>query len=135
MGSINKKIRNATVVKSNKITFKSMLEKMCYNTLLEQGFNPQYEPFKIQLVDFADSKIPFYDKETDKQQEKRRLLLGKNSPKLLVLKSDKMQPITYTPDFYLRYMSGKYVIGCISPSHNLSNLGEGLPNSFTLFSC
>ena len=103
MISINKKIRNATVVKSNKITFKSMLEKMCYNTLLEQGFNPQYEPFKIQLVDFTDSKVPFYDKETDKQQEKRRLLLGKNSPKLLVLKSDKMQPITYTPDFYLKY--------------------------------
>ena len=69
MVSINKKIRNATVVKSNKITFKSMLEKMCYNTLLEQGFNPQYEPFKIQLVDFADSKVPFYDKETDKQQD------------------------------------------------------------------
>ena len=44
--NVNKKIRNATVVKSNKITFKSMLEKMCYNTLLEQGFNPQYEQSK-----------------------------------------------------------------------------------------
>ena len=51
MANVNKKIRNATVVKSNKITFKSILEKMCYNTLLGQGFNPQYEPKQITLWD------------------------------------------------------------------------------------
>jgi len=100
---INKKIRNATIVKTKNITFKSMLEKMCYNTLLEQGFKPQYEPHKIHLIDFHNSNTPFYDKETDSQHKKRVKLLGKPSPKLLTLKSDKILPITYTPDFYLKY--------------------------------
>ena len=44
MPKSNKKIRNATECKSGSLTFKSQLEKMVYNTLVEQGFNPQYEP-------------------------------------------------------------------------------------------
>lgn len=99
----NKKIRNATIVKDKKITFKSMLEKMCYNTLLEQGFKPQYEPYKLKLVTFNDSLTPFYDKETNIKHKKRVELLGKPSPKLLELKSNKILPITYTPDFYIKY--------------------------------
>ena len=101
--SINKKIRNATIVKDRKITFKSMLEKMCYNTLLEQGFEPKYEPYRLNLVKFNNSLIPFYDKETNSQHKKRVELLGKPSPKLLTLKSNKILPITYTPDFYIKY--------------------------------
>ena len=45
----NKKIRNATECKSGNLTFKSQLEKSIYKTLLEQGFNPQYEPKTHEL--------------------------------------------------------------------------------------
>lgn len=95
----NKKIRNATKSKLGNITFKSQLEKMAYRTLTELGFNPQYEPKTFVVWEGYESKIPFYDKETDTQRLKR----DENSPKLLTLKSNKIQPIRYTPDFYLRY--------------------------------
>ncbi len=59
----NKKIRNATICKSGSIVFKSQLEKMAYNTLLEYGFTPQYEPRRLILVEGFKPTIPFYDKE------------------------------------------------------------------------
>lgn len=100
----NKKIRNATITKQGNITFKSNLEKIIYNTLVEQGFtNVLYEPKKITLVDFKDSITPFYDKETNVQHAKRVEELGKPSPKLLIKKRNGILPITYTPDFYIRY--------------------------------
>mgnify|MGYP003448776064 CR=1 FL=1 len=63
----NKKIRNATICKSGSIVFKSQLEKMAYNTLLEYGFTPQYEPRRLVLVEGFKPTIPFYDKETPTQ--------------------------------------------------------------------
>lgn len=98
----NKKIRNATICKGSGITFKSQLEKMTYNTLLEQGIKAQYEPKRIVLFDFDRCTVPFYDKETDTQHKKRVEEKG-HSPKLLTLKSNILFPITYTPDFYIRY--------------------------------
>lgn len=87
---MNKKIRNATVTKKGSITFKSQLEKSIYNTLLEQGFEPEYEPTTFTLIDGFTARTPFYDKETDSQVKKRRDL-GDNSPRKLVRKSGVMQ--------------------------------------------
>lgn len=99
----NKKIRNATQSNSKGITFKSQLEKSIYNTLLQQGFEPQYEPKTFVLWDSFIPITPFYDKETDKQNLKRAELLGKKVPKILVPKTGKIIGIRYTPDFYFKY--------------------------------
>ena len=99
----NKKIRNATQSVSKGITFNSQLEKSIYNTLLQQGFEPQYEPKTFILWDGFTPITPFYDKETDKQNEKRAELLGRKVPKILVLKQNKVVGIRYTPDFYFNY--------------------------------
>ena len=100
---VNKKIRNATQSVSKGITFDSQLEKSIYNTLLQQGFKPQYEPKTFILWDGFTPITPFYDKETDKQNEKRAELLGRKVPKILVLKQNKVVGIRYTPDFYFNY--------------------------------
>lgn len=99
----NKKIRNATQSSSRGITFKSQLEKSIYNTLLQQGFEPQYEPKTFTLWDGFTPITPFYDKETDKQNQKRAELLGKKVPKVLVQKEGKVIGIRYKPDFYFKY--------------------------------
>lgn len=99
---MNKKIRNATVTKKGSITFKSQLEKTIYNCLLEQGFEPEYEPTTFTLIDGFTARTPFYDKETDSQVKKRRDS-GDNSPRKLVRKSGVMQGIRYTPDFHFKY--------------------------------
>lgn len=98
----NKKIRNATQVKAGNITFKSKLEKVVYQCLSENGFNPQYEPITFTLIDPFEAKTPFYDKETDTQFNRRRES-GDTSAKKLVRKSNKIQGIRYTPDFYFKY--------------------------------
>ena len=103
MGSINKKIRNATVNKQGNITFKSILEKTCFNTLIEAGFNPLYEPKKHVVFPSFKPITPFYDKETDKQNQKRAELLGKKVSKILVKKEGKVIGIRYKPDFYFNY--------------------------------
>lgn len=97
------KIRNATICKSSNITFKSILEKSIYNTLLQQGFEPQYEPKTFTLWEGFIPITPFYDKETDSQKEKREKLEGKKSSRKLVLKTGKIIGIRYTPDFYFKY--------------------------------
>ena len=99
----NKKIRNATQSSSKGITFKSQLEKSIYDTLLQQGFTPQYEPITFTLWDGFAPITPFYDKETDKQNQKRAELLGKKVSKILVKKEGKVIDIRYKPDFYFNY--------------------------------
>ena len=103
MPKSNKKIRNATECKSGNLTFKSQLEKSVYNTLVEQGFNPQYESRTYELWGGFTPLTPFYDKETDTQQAKR--VEGGDTVKnrMLVLKTGKIVGIRYTPDFYFRY--------------------------------
>lgn len=100
--SQNKKIRNATSCSTDTITFKSQVEKVVYNCLVEQGFNPQYEPRTFTLIDGFIATTPFYDKETDKQHEKRKAS-GDHTAKKLVKKSSSIQGIRYTPDFYFKY--------------------------------
>lgn len=102
--SNNKKIRNATTCKGSSITFKSVLEKTFYNTLLQQGFQPQYEPVTFTLWEGFIPITPYYDRETDKQKS-TRLLENPNSSssKILVQKTGKVIGIRYTPDFYFKY--------------------------------
>lgn len=101
---VNKKIRNATQSSLGKLTFKSQLEKSIYNTLLQQGFTPQYEPVTFTLWDGFTPITPYYDKETDKQKIKR-LSDGINTcpSKILIQKMGKVIGIRYTPDFYFNY--------------------------------
>lgn len=99
MKSNNAKIRNATVCKVKGITFKSSLEKMVYNTLLQHGIEPQYEPTTFTLWEKFRPITPFYDQETPKQRDKRDPL----SSKMLILKTSPIEGIKYTPDFYFKY--------------------------------
>lgn len=100
----NKKIRNATQSSSKGITFKSQLEKSIYNTLLQRGFTPQYEPITFTLWGGFSPITPYYDRETDKQKI-RRISEGVNTcpSKILVQKTSKVVGIRYTPDFYFNY--------------------------------
>lgn len=100
----NKKIRNATQSSSKGITFKSKLEKSIYNTLLQQGFNPQYEPITFTLWGGFEPITPYYDKETDKQKIKRLSEgIDTRTSKILIQKTGKIIGIRYTPDFYFKY--------------------------------
>ena len=100
----NKKIRNATSAKVRGITFKSQTEKMIYRTLVDNNITPEYEKYTFTLWDGFTPITPFYDQETDKQQEKRNLTEGneKKSSKILILKTDKVVGIRYTPDFHFK---------------------------------
>lgn len=107
----NKKIRNATVCAAKNITFKSILEKTCFTCLEEHGFAPKYEPKKFILF-LLCSHNSLYDKETDTQQKKRVESLGRQSSKELRLCNGLIQPITYTPDIYVRYNNLDIWIEC-----------------------
>jgi hypothetical protein len=99
----NKKIKNATVCTLNNLSFKSKLEKTTYTCLQELDLNPQYEPKTFVLWDSFNPLTPFYDKETNKQRDKR-IAEGSNEKSIsLTLKKNKILGIKYTPDFYLRY--------------------------------
>lgn len=100
----NKKIRNATQSSSKGITFKSQLEKSIYNTLLQQGFEPQYEPTTFTLWEGFEPITPYYDRETDKQKTKRLSDgIDTRTSKILIQKTGKIVGIRYTPDFYFKY--------------------------------
>lgn len=98
----NKKIRNATEARMRGITFKSGLEKTMYRALLERNITPEYEKHTFLLWDGFRPITPFYDQETEKQQEKRNLEEGntKKAPKILVPKTMKVDGIHYTPDLH-----------------------------------
>ena len=99
----NKKIKNAQKNSCNRIQFKSKLEKTIYQTLVEKGYSPLYEPETILLWDSFIPQTPFYDRETDNQYKKRTEKETKKSFRRLVLKTDKIIGIRYTPDFYFKY--------------------------------
>ena len=104
MKKSNKKIRNATICRNSNITFKSVLEKSIYNTLLQQGFEPQYEPTTFTLWEGFEPITPYYDKETDKQKIKRLSEgIDTRASKILIQKTGKIVGIRYTPDFYFKY--------------------------------
>lgn len=97
--SSNKKILNATQSTLNGIKFKSQLEKSVYTTLSQLGLCPEYEPKQFLLWEGFTPITPYYDKETDRQREKR----NPHSSRMLALKSGKFVGIRYKPDFYVRF--------------------------------
>lgn len=90
----NKKVKNATPKEYNGIHFKSIIETMVYRTLIEHGFEPQYESIKYILWEGIRPTIPFYTRK------------GKNN----ALDMKKMINITWTPDFYMEYGGFKIII-------------------------
>lgn len=77
--SSNKKIQNAQPTGK----FKSKLEARTEFLLKHAGFKPRYEPKKIVVWEGFRPTVPFYD------NGKQRM--------------EKIQDITYTPDFYFKY--------------------------------
>ena len=75
---------------------------MVYRTLVDKGIKPKYEPHTFTLWEGFVPKTPFYDQETERQQELRNEGLEHKTPKQLVLKSASVVGIRYTPDFYFR---------------------------------
>lgn len=86
----NKKIRGASQVTFDGITFKSKLELSCYKKLKESGLKFAYEPEKFILWNGFKPTFPIY--------APKKLGNGKYG-RLLELKSRSLLDITYTPDF------------------------------------
>ena len=83
----NKKVKNATKVEYDGISFKSRLELHCYKKLKESGIQFQYEPKSYVLhVGNKPNLVKFYDPD-------------KSNSKCLKLNTTKLTNITYTPDF------------------------------------
>lgn len=85
----NKKIKNATPLEYDGISFKSKLEKMTYQTLKENDFPVEYEPRKFTIWEGFKPTVPFYNKD--------------KTTRMLKLENKKIISITYTPDFVFTY--------------------------------
>lgn len=90
----NKKIKNAKKTDFQGIAFKSSLEKLVYNTLLEQGITPAYESNTYTLSDPLKPTKPFY---------------VRTHIKGFHFEMRPLSPITYTPDFTFT-LNGIFVI-------------------------
>ncbi len=84
---INRKVRGATRVTIDDITFRSKLESNCYLKLKESGFDFTYESDKLILQpDFKPINVTF-------------LGPSKKSKDELIIHKETIRPITYTLDF------------------------------------
>lgn len=92
----NKKVINATPTEYNGIKFKSLIEVMVYKTLLQYGFEPQYEPITYIIWSGFRPTIPFYTRNDKTKQQ--------------ILNLRKLVDVTYTPDFYIEYEGLKIII-------------------------
>ena len=91
----NKKVINATPEEYDDIKFKSKIEAMVYKTLLQHGFEPEYETHTYTIWEGFRPTVPFYTR-------------NKNRENILNLK--RLINITYTPDFYMEYEGLKIII-------------------------
>ena len=85
--SVNKKVRNATVLSYYGIQFKSKLELHCYKKLKEVNIPFQYEKVKYEVV-------PGFEFTNDSYE-----LFKVKGVRTYGLQRTKIRPITYTPDF------------------------------------
>lgn len=92
----NKKIKNASPLEYDGISFKSKLEKMAYQTLKEQGFPVLYEPRKFIIWEGFRPNVPFYNKDA--------------STRMLKMDSKKVIDISYTPDLMFEYNNHLIII-------------------------
>ena len=91
----NRRIRNATPEEYGNIKFKSKIEAMVYKTLLQHGFEPEYETHTYTIWEGFRPTVPFYTC---------------NKAKATILNLKKLINITYTPDFYMEYQGLKIII-------------------------
>lgn len=94
-GYNNRRIRNATPEEYGDIKFKSRIEAMVYRTLLQHGFEPEYETHTYTIWEGFRPTVPFYTR---------------NKAKATILNLKKLVNITYTPDFYMEYQGLKVII-------------------------
>ena len=92
---VNKKVINAIPSEYNGIKFKSLIEVMVYKTLLQHGFEPEYETHTYTIWEGFRPTVPFYTR---------------NKAKDTILNLKKLINITYTPDFYMEYQGLKIII-------------------------
>lgn len=92
----NKKIKNASKLICDNISFKSNLEVSVYKHLLQAGFKPKYEEETFTLIDNFTPTVPFYGR------------IGKD--KNLVADMRKIRSVKYTPDFIIETTGKKVFI-------------------------
>ena len=98
-------IKGANPTEYNGIQFKSLLEVMVYKTLMQEGFNPEYEKHPFIIWKGFLPTVPYYTKNTLKRKDKRVTVISRNT--MLVHKP--INGIVYTPDFYFEF-NGKKVL-------------------------
>lgn len=102
----NKKIKNASKHTYNDIEFKSSLEVTVYKTLLQEGFNPKYEPKTFIIWEGFKPTVPFYTKNYFKRKDCRIEKLSNDTVK----DNRPISNITYTPDFIVQYKNKIIII-------------------------
>lgn len=84
---INKKVRNATIISYNGITFKSKLELYCYKRLTELKIKFVYEEKTFELIPAFQFKNDSYE------------LFKKNGQRYFGPQRNHIRSMIYTPDF------------------------------------
>ena len=84
---INKKVRNATIISYDGITFKSKLELCCYQKLKELKIPFKYEEKTFELIPSFEFKNDSYE------------LFKKKGLRYFGPQRSHIRCITYTPDF------------------------------------
>ena len=92
----NKKIKNASPLEYDGISFKSKLEKMVYQTLRENNLPVEYEPRKFIIWEGFKPTVPFYNKD--------------KSTRMLKQDSKKLINVSYTPDFVFKHNNHLVII-------------------------
>lgn len=119
----NRKIKNSTPKVYNDIHFKSLLEVMVYKTLIQEGFNPEYEKHTYTIWEGFIPTIPFYTKNKFKRKNHNIEVLSANT----VRDSRGIDSITYTPDFYFEYNNKVIIVECKGFENNV------FPYKFKMF--
>lgn len=92
--SKNKKVRNAEETIVDGIKFRSKLEAYCYNELVSNGFEPEYENKKFVIFKGFKLRDNFHVYMPRSKKHCRAKDLMHEYERAVL-------PITYTPDFYL----------------------------------
>ena len=98
----NKKIKNASPLEYDGISFKSKLEKMAYQTLKEQGFPVQYEPKKFIIWEGFRPNVPFYNKDTSTR------MLKMDSKKVIDMKGFENNTYPLKKKIFRKWLESNY---------------------------
>lgn len=96
----NKKIKNASPVVAHNISFRSKTEERMYSLFVERGLTPNYEAITFTIMSGFYPSAECYDVHYDRSSKQRVFGLSKQ----------KIQDITYTPDFTIKHNDILFVI-------------------------